>query len=1002
MNLASQHRFYGSVARNFHRLFWPALAGTLIILLLQLKDQPVLRTDAAPMGIVSLETGNYRTDTAIVASWRGLVPDTPADDFCEVRVEQLTRLQVAHSYVLWDFAFIFFYTSLFVVVLATLQVQRKVTGAVSSSQGFSGFLVFLAIIAGGCDVIENIGLLRFIGGDGSAAVAMLTKVLAIAKMLILVVLSVYILFVLVFRHYGLQWISSYIRVKALQLFRFRLLLLGIVFFAAPIWVMNQGQDLLVNTNADDIGVILFVSVVVITALLNWYLAKLFFESRYVPPFWPLNEPVLTEPVPPAVFEQVLASEKKVSRYLGISTIIIPAVAIINALSATRLHYVLDQLSPMAWLLGLLVVFFVLIQQNVAERAYPWFVARLGKGGARVLVVVVMLVLVFGLPAFFRFVYIPHNRASPQSLNFLFLDLILIAFAFYLFVSLRVCAFDPKGWFGDKVGRLILPLAMLMALGFIVYNVFPFAAEGVVGCYLSLPVLLAGIVFYTLVITLLLRAGQMKAINIIFFVGLAWFLIVMNGSNDFHAVHRMPVKEAPVSPRLQDYFKQWVLARQEEIRSAPGTYPVFLVNSYGGGIKAAAFTNFALSYMDDSLLRRSGAAGTARRGFEHYVFSLSGASGGSIGSAIQVAYRATHPDSMMGAGGLVNPYANFREDFQRFYRHDFLTPVLAGILGRDMWSSGVADAWTSMKFDLWDDRAAVAEELWARYGRHELGLNLDSEFNSTWNPGRGRLAYDVPLLFSNTLNVDDGLKGICAPVSLDFADFPEVIQIRDRIRALNASAREGEDSSMSISLITGAMLSARFPYISPSGKMGPAYHFMDGGGKDNSGASTSAGIFYALSRAIGHEEALSRDTAYISLLRKLRIYFVSISNSATTTLRIPPSDDRRVVKNPYEPLNPIVGIMNSGVTGNALEADSLLRSRFKDNPLFASLYGGYFSIWPNTFCINAGTDSAYCPLAPLGWQISKPSLQRLENSFTIDKLGQNPEGVLKILRVEGLR
>jgi len=51
-----------------------------------------------------------------------------------------------------------------------------------------------------------------------------------------------------------------------------------------------------------------------------------------------------------------------------------------------------------------------------------------------------------------------------------------------------------------------------------------------------------------------------------------------------------------------------------------------------------------------------------------------------------------------------------------------------------------------------------------------------------------MAYDVPLLFSNTLNVDDGLKGICAPVTLDFADFPEDIQIRDRINSLNANHR----------------------------------------------------------------------------------------------------------------------------------------------------------------------------------------------------------------------
>jgi hypothetical protein len=259
-----------------------------------------------------------------------------------------------------------------------------------------------------------------------------------------------------------------------------------------------------------------------------------------------------------------------------------------------------------------------------------------------------------------------------------------------------------------------------------------------------------------------------------------------------------------------------------------------------------------------------------------------------------------------------------------------------------------------------------------------------------------------LLFSNTLNVDDGRKGVCAPVTLDPADFPQVIQVRDRVNALNACAREGEDSSQSISLITGAFLSARFPYISPSGKMGPDFHFMDGGGKDNSGAGTSAGIFFALSRYIGNELAHGRDSGYTALLHKLRIYFVSISNSATTSLRVTPPDDRRVVHNRLELLNPVVGIMNSGVNGNAIEADSALRTRFAGNPLFSSLYGGYYAVWPNTFCINEGTDSAYCPLAPLGWQISRPSLRRLEAGFRIEKLRENPEGVMKLLNVRGLK
>lgn len=1002
MNPASQNPFYGFVDRNFHRLFWPVLAVTVVLLLVQLKDHAVLRTDAAPMGLVSLAMGKPSTDSAIVASWKSRLPDIPADDFCEVKVEQPTRLQVAHTVVMRDLIFLLFSSLLFIIIVATLQAERDARQP-GCSVAFSHTLLMGVVAAGVFGIINDLLLLRSLRGEGNAALSLLSRVSAAASAILLLALSLYILFVLVFRHYGLQWLSNYIRTKALQLFRFRLIVLGVVFFSAPIWLMDQGQDLLVNTNAEDEGVLLFMSVVLIAALLNWWLAKLFFESKYVPPFWPLNEPVLSKPVPPAVWEQVLASEKKVSRYLGICTIVIPGVAILNALDATRLHYWMDQLSPIGWLIALLALFFVLVQQNLAEKAYPWVKTRLGEGIARSIVITVLLLLVVGLPLLFRQVFIPQNRESPHSLNYLFLDMVLAALAFYIFVSVRTLAFPRKGWLGMKIGRLILPASALMALAFIFYNVFPFAAQSVVGCYLSLPVLLAGIVFYTLVITLVLRAGQRKAINILLFVAVCWFLMVMNAKNDYHAVQRMPVASLPVAPRLTDYFRQWVLARQDEIRASPGSYPVFLVNSYGGGIRAAAWTNFVLSYLDDSLLRRDSLAGLPRRGFEHYVFSLSGASGGTIGSAVQCAFRATHPDSMILAGHLVNPYANFREDFTRLYRHDFLTPVLAGVLGRDAWSSGVADGWTAMKGELWKDRAAIQEELWAHYGRLELGLNLDSEFHSIWDPARmGRQAYDVPLLFSNTLNVDDGLKGICSPVSLDFEDFPETIQVGDRVQALNATARAGADTAMSISLITGAFLSARFPYISPSGKMGPAFHFIDGGAKDNSGAGTSAQIFFALSRAMELEYAQGKDSVYLSLLRKLKMYFVSISNSATTTLRVSPPDDRRVVKNRFEPLNPVVGIINSGINGNAMEADSALRSRFKGNPLFASLYGGYFSVWPNTFCINAGTDSAYCPLAPLGWQISRPSLRRLEGNFQRDRLAANPEGVMEVLRVEGLR
>lgn len=619
MNPASQLRFYKFVARHFHRLFWPVLAGTLLLMFLQLDDQRALTTGAAPMGIVSLETGNYRADSAIIVSWKGVLPVKPADNFCEVKEVKRTRLQVAHANVWGDFLFILFYTALFVVVLSTLQAERKAKGAGGSTE-FSHLLVVLALAAGCCDVIEDIGLLHFIGdginpGGGSVSWALLTRTMAFTKIGLLLGMSVYILFVLIFRHYGLQWLSAYIRVKALQLFRFRLILFGIAFFAGPIWILDQGQDLLVNTNAWEWGVVLFLIVVFIAALLNWYLAKLFFASQYVPPFWPLDEPVLNRPLPPDKYLPVLRSEKKVSRYLGISTILLPGVAILNALAKTRLHYFLDQFSPMAWLVGLLALFFVLVQQNVAEKSYVWFARRYGRRQALSLLTILLLLLMVGLPALFLGVFIRHREQSPQSLNFLFLDMVLFALAFYVFVSVRMPAFKTKSLLGLKIGRLILPAAALMALFFIVFNVFPFVAQAVEGCFLSLPVVLSGIVFYTLAITLVMRWGQKKSINFLFFIFVGWLLLVINSTNNFHAVHRISVKTRPASPKMRDYFREWVLARAEEIEiDTTKTYPVFLVNSYGGGIRAAAFTNFALSYLDDSLLRRDSAAGLPRHGF----------------------------------------------------------------------------------------------------------------------------------------------------------------------------------------------------------------------------------------------------------------------------------------------------------------------------------------------------------------------------------------------------
>ncbi len=977
MNQSSLPPSSRSAPRFFHPLFWPILALAVLIGLIEWNDQQVLSTDAAPYGMLSLALdGHADKDTAIVRQWHDTIPDTSPKDFCAAHPDPVIPIQVAKPAILLDLGFIVLYSALLVLLLGYLQSNDK--GAPSGDQSprapAGGWLATASVaIAALCAFITDIGMLELIAGSRSEPLAVRTRIAAIAMLVILGLLALYILIILFFRHPVLKSLTGYTQRKTLQLFRYRVILLGVLFFSVPVWALDQGQDLLVNSNSGNAGIVLFVGVVLIAAALNWWLAKLFFTKGYQP-----GEAILplSPPAPPTADE--LLNEKKVSRFLGICTILIPATAILNALRAIRMHYWGDQFNPMTWLCALLIGFFVLIRYQCAERLYDYSSSKWGDRSTKILMHSLLLLLAFLLPLFIRVTILKDDHRSPYSLNFLFLQLLLLAFAFYLFVSLRTRLYANHHLQTRQIGAGILMVAGLLAAGFLLYNVFPFATANWSGCFLSLPVLLSGIVFYTLVITLLLRLGLAKKVNFLLFMVLIGVALAIKGNNHYHDVRLMAVKTAPQRDSLTDYFHNWLLSRQHDIDSTNGEYPIFLVNSYGGGIRAAAYTNMVFSYLDDTLTRQGGFG----KSFEHYVFSVSGASGGSIGAAVQCAYHAAHP------GGQQN--VDYRNAFTSFYQHDFLTPVLSNMLGSDVWASPLG-------VSLWRDRSAIQEALWARYGRDSLHLALDAEFNSLWDTSRGNPSrYEIPLLFSNTLNVDNGNKGICAPVDLSHRDFPATIFIRERIDALNAHRGGKADSLQSISLITGAFLSARFPYISPSGKMGPGYHFIDGGAKDNSGASTSECIFLALSR--WGMQAAQTDTVVRRLMRKVHFYFVSISNNPRASLDEQP-DPRLLVSNRWEPISPIVGIINSGIDGNATAADSSLRFRYS-GPAFAgdSMRADYCAIWPTATCIDDGGSHTYCPLLPLGWQISAPSLMRLTTCFTPGNIICNPVGICKIMTI----
>jgi hypothetical protein len=761
----------------------------------------------------------------------------------------------------------------------------------------------------------------------------------------------------------LQQFSDYIKEKTLQLFRYRVIVAGVIFFSAPIWIMDQGQDLLINCNSQDTGVIFLIIVILIAAFLNWYLAKLFFTDGRTGAFLPYHAPQ-----PQAA--QSAASEKKVTRFLGVATILIPAVAILNAQKAIRIDTWMSFIPPVGWLVIFLLGFFFLIKTDIVCKYFISLSKKIGLRKAMYATAGVMVLLGLVLPLLIKWNIDKHFIDKPYSLVYLFWHLILLAICFVIFVSIRENLPLPvNGLMGSRIGIPVLLAGLLLTLLFLFTNLDPLGLPDFAADYIALPVLLSGLVFYILLFTLLIRMGQKWRINVVLFLLLILLICSTLIPNRFHEVQQIPRTAYIKTLSLPDYFREWIKKRKPEMDGL-SDYPVFLVNSYGGGIRAAAFTGMTLSFLDSATFKKDP---LRKKGFEHYVFSISGASGGTIGALIQCAYRNAF---------LEEPSRYSYRVVEDFYRHDFLTPVLGGLLGRDVWASATGQP-------LWNDRSAVQENLWAEKA-HSMGIRIDQEFDSYWDLSDSNVSrLETPLLFSNSLNVDDGLKGIFAPVQLDHADFPATHFIRDSL-----------DSGKTLSLVTAGFLSARFPFISPSGKIKSIFHYMDGGGKDNSGASTSSNIFLTLVKFIQQEKKYSQDSAYLRILDKIHFYFVSISNSSHVV-----QESRRRIGNRFEVVSPVVGILNSGIDGNARAADSALKYIYGGRRIHFEGLGfspDYFGIWPTMQEDSSSERSGYLALLPLGWQISQPSLDRLNETFRFMDTGSGKNDLGSLLNVFPLR
>jgi hypothetical protein len=263
-------------------------------------------------------------------------------------------------------------------------------------------------------------------------------------------------------------------------------------------------------------------------------------------------------------------------------------------------------------------------------------------------------------------------------------------------------------------------------------------------------------------------------------------------------------------------------------------PLILVAAAGGGIRAAWWTEDALA---DVAATPCG---------PDDVFAVSSVSGGSLGMAV-LDSAPTIQDADADMASIAGPDA-LGAGIDGLLLHD----TLAGFTGLDLPAAQMPGG------QPFSDRADLIESAWQRQD-----ANLAQAF-----PVR-KPALPWRLLFNST-DANSGCRAIIADRPLTAASGTP-----DPGSNLTCDLRSpvpGSDSfdffaklpcTQNIALVTAAMLSARFPYITPSGTVPScsdknvlAGQFVDGGYADSSGLLTLADLIPSLTAEVRARNALN--------------------------------------------------------------------------------------------------------------------------------------------------
>lgn len=307
--------------------------------------------------------------------------------------------------------------------------------------------------------------------------------------------------------------------------------------------------------------------------------------------------------------------------------------------------------------------------------------------------------------------------------------------------------------------------------------------------------------------------------------LVWLLLLsVKGWNDNHHIRTVGTHSKQVEV-TEGNLREWLGTRPDIAWYGEDAYPVFLVAAQGGGSYAAYQTAAVLTELDGKWPQ-----------FAHHVFAISSVSGGSLGSVLYTALKSRtasrDPFCPADAG------MSLRGAAELYLDYDFLSPLLLLGLFPDLVQNVLP--WPVPQYDRALGLEYAFEEAWARLAGHCGWSNEPNAFAAAFDSLRWDSAYSFPrpALFLNVTQEGSG-----QPFTISTAELEHHFGDRLATSVWNA----GLERDLPVSTAVG--LSARFPFVTPSGwfTASSAEHLglpakaplrlNDGGYYDNSGTDT---------------------------------------------------------------------------------------------------------------------------------------------------------------------